>query len=93
MTALAVAFAHQAEHGCFITSVATTLVARTKRITVNASDISSHLGRGVCDALLGMHALSGCDMVSSFAGKGQRFMIQTLEAWELCAVCGKQAWG
>ena len=37
---------------------------------VDTTSIGNVLGRDVCEALLGMHAITGCDVVSSFAGKG-----------------------
>jgi hypothetical protein len=33
--------------------------------------ISAALGRSLCAALLGLHAMTGCDSVSAFAGKGK----------------------
>ena len=35
------------------------------------ASIGNVLGRDVCEALLGVHAITGCDTVSSFAGKGK----------------------
>ena len=36
---------------------------------VSLSEVSSALGPGVCKALPGMHAFTGCDSTSAFAGK------------------------
>ena len=36
---------------------------------VDIASIGNVLERDVCEALLGMHAITGCDTVSSFAGK------------------------
>lgn len=33
--------------------------------------IVTHVGQDVCDALIGLHAFTGCDTVSTFAGKGK----------------------
>ena len=38
---------------------------------VNISHIASHLGPLVCNSLLGMYTLTGCDTTSAFAGKGK----------------------
>ena len=38
---------------------------------VDMASIGNVLGGDVCEALLGMHAITGCDTVSSFAGKRQ----------------------
>ena len=37
----------------------------------NLSKVSKSLGTDVCTALLGLHAFTGCDSVSAFAGKGK----------------------
>ena len=37
----------------------------------DVSAIAKALGTGVCHALLGMHAFTGCDSVSAFAGRGK----------------------
>ena len=43
--------------------------ARTKYI--NISQIANAFGRDICMALPGMHALTGCDTVSAFDGRGK----------------------
>ena len=43
----------------------------TRMKYVDIASIGNILVRDVCEALLGMHAISGCDTVSSFAEKGQ----------------------
>ena len=46
---------------------------------VDIASIGNLLGRDVCEALLVMHAITGCDTVSRFAGKGK------LSAFQLVA--------
>ena len=41
--------------------------------------IATHLGHDVCKALVGLHAFTGCDSVSAFAGKGKISALNTLE--------------
>lgn len=38
---------------------------------VSIPDVRSSLGDNVCSALPGLHAFTGCDSVSAFAGKGK----------------------
>ena len=42
---------------------------RTKIINVNR--VANAFGRDVCTAVIGMHAYTGCDSVSAFAGRGK----------------------
>ena len=42
---------------------------RTKVINVNR--VANAFGRDVCTAVIGMHAYTGCDSVSAFAGRGK----------------------
>ena len=37
------------------------------------------LGKNVCEELPGMHAITGCDIVSSFAGKGKLSAFQLVK--------------
>ncbi|GFR67505.1 DNA damage-inducible protein DIN7 [Elysia marginata] len=41
------------------------------RRQIDVSQIAKTLGRQMCDALLGVHAFTGCDTTSCFAGKGK----------------------
>jgi len=45
---------------------------------VNINDVHNLLGNDVCQALLGMHAFTGCDSVSCFAGKGKLSALKLL---------------
>jgi hypothetical protein len=42
---------------------------RTKLLDIEK--IAAHIGQEVCDALIRLHAFTGCDTVSTFAGKGK----------------------
>ena len=38
---------------------------------IDINRLASVLGKDVCSALIGLHAWTGCDTVSSFAGQGK----------------------
>ena len=38
---------------------------------IDVNTLLTHLGKDVCSALIGLHAWTGCDTVSSFAGQGK----------------------
>ena len=40
--------------------------------------VTATLGTDVCKALIGMHAYTGCDTVSAFAGKGKAKALKLL---------------
>ena len=63
---LCIAFSSQIASSMYQT---TGTQARTKHI--NISQIANGLGRDICMVLPGMHALTGCDTVSAFAGRGK----------------------
>ena len=44
--------------------------SETRMKYVDIAFIGNVLGRNVCEALPGKHLITGCDTVSSFAGKG-----------------------
>ena len=46
---------------------------------VDIPSIGNVLGRNVCEELPGMHAITGCDTGSSFAGKGKLSAFQISE--------------
>lgn len=52
------------------------LVFRVQRVKswhyINVQSISQRLGQAICLALPGMHAFSGCDSTSQFAGHGKK---------------------
>ena len=39
---------------------------------IDVSQIVENLGENICDALIGLHAFTGCDSVSAFVGKGNK---------------------
>ncbi len=39
---------------------------------IDATAMAQALGDAKCDGLLAVHALTGCDVTSSFVGKGKR---------------------
>ena len=45
--------------------------SETRMKYVDIASIGNVLWKDVCEALLGMHAITGCDTVNSFAGKGK----------------------
>ena len=50
---------------------------RTKLIDINK--IASAVGQNVCKAVVGMHAYTGCDTVSAFAGKRKAQALKLLK--------------
>ena len=53
--------------------------SETRMKYVDISSIGNVLGRNVCEALPGMYAITGCDTVSSFAGKGKLSAFQLVK--------------
>ena len=51
---------------------------KTRRRVVDISKVAATVGEGVCKALIGMHAYTGCDTVSAFAGKGKAKALKLL---------------
>jgi len=68
-------------YGCFVIKLGMhfeigkrILLRREKKNQIRLIDISklgTALGKEVCEARVGVHAWTGCDSVSSFAGKGK----------------------
>ncbi len=57
---------------------------------INASAVASCLGSQTCAAILGLHALTGCDSTSAFYGKGKKKCFQRmLEDEDMKEVLGK----
>ena len=53
---------------------------QTRTRLVDVGKIAAVLGSDICKALLGMHAFSGCDTVSAFAGKGKQHAFQIIKS-------------
>ena len=58
---------------------------------INIPDVVKSLGEQICQALPGLHALTGCDTVSAFAGKGKRkaFELLKTKSGEFCHILQK----
>ncbi|KAL8587495.1 hypothetical protein ACOMHN_000901 [Nucella lapillus] len=54
----------------------------TRTQLIDIGKVASSLGPSVCTALLGLHAYTGCDSVSSFAGKGKVAALKMLKSNE-----------
>lgn len=44
---------------------------KTRVRYIDVNKVAAAVGQSICDALLGMHAFTGCDTVSSFGGRGK----------------------
>jgi len=44
---------------------------QTRRTYIDIAKVAGSLGEEMCTALIGLHAFTGCDSVSAFAGKGK----------------------
>ena len=62
--------------------------AHTKYI--NKSQIANALGRDICMALCGIHALTSCDTVSVFAGRGKVSALKMARLHPACREAFKQ---
>lgn len=51
---------------------------RTRYLDI--TKLSHALGDSVCDALMGMHAFTGCDTVSAFAGRGKVTTLKQMQS-------------
>ena len=51
---------------------------RTRKRIVDIQKIADAIGADVCRGLIGMHAYTGCDTVSAFAGKGKAKALKLL---------------
>ncbi|KAL8624539.1 hypothetical protein ACOMHN_005841 [Nucella lapillus] len=54
----------------------------TRTQLIDIGKVASSLGPSVCTALLGLHAYTGCDSVSPFAGKGKVAALKMLKSNE-----------
>ena len=53
---------------------------RTRTRLIDIAKVAQSTGREVCEALVGLHAFTGCDTVSSFAGKGKIGALKILKS-------------
>ena len=51
---------------------------KTWRKVIDIRKVAATVGIGVCKALIGMHAFTGCDIVSAFAGNGKAKALKSL---------------
>lgn len=51
-----------------------------RRRLIDLSHMALHLGKDISSALIGLHALTGCDSVSSFYGRGKKVCFKVLLA-------------
>ena len=52
---------------------------KTRTRYIDVDKIGRSQGQGVCDSLIGLHAFTGCDSVSCFAGKGKLIALKLLK--------------
>ena len=53
---------------------------KTRSRYVDIQAVRGHLGEGVCNAPLGLHALTGCDTTSAFKRRGKKAGLQILQS-------------
>ena len=46
---------------------------------IDISESTQSLNQDVCDALLGLHAFTGCDSMSAFLGKGKKRAVKIIQ--------------
>ena len=51
---------------------------KTRRRVIDIRKVAAKLGTNACRALIGMHAYTGCDTVSAFAGRGKAKALKIL---------------
>ena len=52
---------------------------KNRTIYIDISTVVQRFGSGLCKSLLGLHAFTGCDSVSAFAGKGKTAGLQIIK--------------
>ena len=57
---------------------------KSKRRLLDIRKCAQYLGSGICKALIGLHAFTGCDSVSSFAGKGKKTVYRLVKTNPEC---------
>ena len=65
-----------------------------KKRLINITELGSHYSENLCNALLGLHAFSGCDTVSAFKGKGKikpmKLLLKSPSFCQVLAQLGEQ---
>ena len=59
---------------------------RECRRYISLSSVAARLGNGVCQALPGLHAFTGCDSTSAFSGRGKKAAFKMLLAGKVDAM-------
>ena len=54
--------------------------SQTRTRLVDIRRVAAAVGEGVCEALIGLHAFTGCNTVSAFAGKGKVKALKMVKA-------------
>lgn len=57
---------------------------KSRKRILNIGEMRNQLGHDTANALIGLHAFTGCDAVSSFSGKGKKTVYQLLKKSEIC---------
>ena len=59
---------------------------KKRRRYISLSSVAARLGNGVCEALPGLHAFTGCDSTSAFSGRGKKAAFKMLLAGKVDAM-------
>ena len=59
---------------------------RERRRYISLSSVAARLGNGVCQALPGLHAFTGCDSTSAFSSRGKKAAFKMLLAGKVDAM-------
>ena len=59
---------------------------KERRRYISLSSVAARLGNGVCQALPGLHAFTGCDSTSAFSGRGKKAAFKMLLAGKVDAM-------
>ena len=74
MFILSLAFSNEIGASLFLKSG-----SRKRTKVVDITKVAASLGSKVCKGVLGMHAFTGCDTVSAFAGRGKAQALKLLK--------------
>ena len=65
---------------------------KTRNIYLETSAIADAAGPHLCNALLGLHAFTGCNSTSAFAGKGKKTALKLWWPAMRCLRCYGDSW-